>query len=229
VKTLQTLLLCVVIFVPPLCAGENKDADAEALRGLSILKQLITAENCKQYGFNSMNEVSLVQLGTGIDVFYVFNDDLKEFQTTTNLGKVIKPSETRIYPVTVNGEGRILITVSLRNGKWRTAKFGRPDLALNLAKREADQKAFKLVGSNEYELEIPAMHLSFVAVGRPDVATSILLSPLNHFTMMAVNPGLKNVPPFAAVSGIKSAREVFGALAENAKSITTPEQPTDQK
>jgi hypothetical protein len=228
-KTVQTLLICVLIFTLPLRASKNKDADAEASRGLLVLKQLITAENYKDYGFNSMEEVSQLELGTGIDVFYVFNDDLKGFQATTDPGKVIKPSETRIYPVTVKGEGRLLITVRLRDGKWRTAKFGRPDLALNLAKRQANQKAFKLGGSNEYELEIPAMHLNFVAVGRPDVTKSIMLLPLDHFTMVAVSPELKNVPPTAAVSGIKTAQEVFGTLSEKAMTITAPEQPSEQK
>lgn len=226
-KTLLNFVFCALIFTSPSYAADNKEADTEAARGLSILRQLITPENYKSYGLNSMSEITQLELGSGVDVFYVFNNDLKEFRATTDLSKVIKPSQTRIYPVTVNGEGRLLITVRQREGKWRTAKFGRPDVAANLAKRAAIERFMKLDLSSDYELEIPAMHLNFVATGKPGVTNSILLLPLDHFTMMAVNPGLKNVPPFAKVTGIKSAQEVFGILTENAKTISSPEPPNE--
>jgi hypothetical protein len=91
---------------------DDPQADAAAVRGLATLKQLITPQDYMYHNLKSFEEVSQLTLGEGAPVFYVYDDDLVNFSRTTNLADLLKNVNTRIYPILINGEGRILMYCS---------------------------------------------------------------------------------------------------------------------
>jgi hypothetical protein len=197
----------------------------EAMRALEVLKQLITAENYRDYGLKSFDEVSKLQLGDGADVFFVFDRDLKEFGQQTKLTSVVKASQSRIYPVLVNGEGRLLITLRKRDGLWRVASFGESDVAYNLAKIEEGRNWLSLPKSGLIAVQVPARHLSFASFGQPSGNEDLLLTPLNPTEVLVRGFGPKHTDFFNKYReftvdqhGTVSAKEVLAALSAAASS-----------
>jgi hypothetical protein len=201
----------------------NNQEEHEAARSLEVLKQLITKENYQNFGLRSLDEVSNLQLGQGADVFFVFNNDLKEFGRDSKLASVVKRSQSRIYPVLVNGEGRLLITLRKHEGTWRVASFGESDVAYNLAKLEEGRNWLNLPKTGLIAVQIPARHLSFASFGQPSGNDDLLLTPLNPTEVMVQGFGPQHTEFFqkhskftAEEHGIVSAKEVLAALADTA-------------
>jgi hypothetical protein len=192
----------------------------EAVRGLSVVRELVTKENLGRYGFKSLDELSRLQLGRGVDVFFVFKGDLRGFgrENGTPLTKVVKVSESRIYPIEVDGEGRLLMTLRKRGGVWKLASFGDLDVARNLAALERNHKVL-------IAIQIPGRHLSFGSFGTPSEKDDLILTPLNGSDAMVQGFGPlgpkhidffhKNSKFTAEEHGTISAREVFSVLAES--------------
>src|SRR5215469_5385308 len=222
----SVLVTVLLLLARSLAAAEHAEADAEAKRGLALLQEYITAANYKEFGLSSPEEVSQLRVESGVDVFYVLNDDLKKFHAGGSLSELVRPSQTRFYPVTLKGEGKFLITVRIREGKWKFASFEETDNASNMVRF---MSANKFIGGKEstlYAVEIPALHLSYATVSKPVPGKSMSLLALNHTSLLAVRPGLANNPNTynpntytAAMSGVMDSNEVFGALAEKARKI----------
>jgi hypothetical protein len=73
---------------------------------------------------------------------------------------VVRPSQTRFYPVTLKEEGKFLITVRYREGKWQFASFEETDNAYNMVRLMSANKFMGGKDLNLYAIEIPALHLS---------------------------------------------------------------------
>lgn len=203
---------------------KHSDERAEALSGLEVLRQLITKDNYQNYGLKSFDEVAKLQLGEGTDVFFVLNNDLKEFGPQSKITSVVKPSQSRIYPVLVDGEGRLLITLRKRHGSWHVASFGESDVAYNLAKLQNGRAWLNLPKDGVIAIQIPATHLSFASFGHPSQNEDLLLTPLNATDVVIQGFGRghtdffrKNSQFTAEVHGTVGAKEVFQALADTAR------------
>jgi hypothetical protein len=219
-------LIVGLVCQPKISPAVPPGADSEAAHGLDVLKQLITRENFKDYGLTSIEEVSLLKLIGGVDVFYVFNDDLKAAAERPE--KVpITPSQTRVYPVTVNGRGCLLITIRYREGQWRTAAFGGLGEASSLARMISTQQTLKSSSARVYEVEIPSLDLAYGAVEAPNTDSNPTLFPLSSKALRAANPGLAPGADlrFAHVSGFVSARQLFTILAPIAKRLNEGSPP----
>jgi hypothetical protein len=224
-KRYAILVAVFFVFVGPLAAADNAEADSEAKRGLTILQQYLTSANFKEFGLESANEIPQLQVGAGVDVYYVLNDDLKKFHPGGDLAELVRPSQTRFYPVTLNGQGKFLITVRFREGKWRFASFEETDNANNLVRLMDASKFLGDKNSTLYAVEIPALHLSYATLSKPAPGKSMSFLALNRTSMQAVRPGPGPTTYAAAVSGVLDGKEVFRALAEKARKITEPSIP----
>jgi hypothetical protein len=224
-KSYSILVAVLFVFVGRLAAADNVEADAEAKRGLTILKQYVTSANFKEFGLESADEIPQLQVGTGVDVFYVLNDDLKKFRPGSDLAELVRPSQTRFYPVTLNDQGKFLITLRFREGKWRFASFEETDSAGSLVRFMDASKFLGDKNSTLYAVEIPALHLSYATLSKPAPGKSMSFFALNRTSMQAIRPGPGPTTYTASVSGVLDGEEVFGALAEKARKITETNKP----
>jgi TonB family protein len=201
-------------------------AQREALRGLAVLRELVTKNNYRNYGLRSFDEVPKLQLGPGVDVFFVFKGDLITFGNEGELTKVVKPSQSRLYPVEVDGEGRLLMTLRRQQGTWKVASYGEGDVARNLMSLEKNRAWLNLPKEDLIAIQIPGRHLSFASFGKPSEQNDLILTPLNGAEVMVQGFGPlgprhndffnKNSNFTAAYHGTLSAKEVLSTLAETA-------------
>jgi hypothetical protein len=209
------------LFALPLTAADTAEADAEAKRGLTILQQYLTDKNYKDFGLASTEEIGQLHVTDGVDVFYVLNEDLKKFHAGASLAELVRPSETRFYPVLLREQGKFLITVRLREGKWRFASFEETDDAASMV-RLMNASRFVDKDSKLYAIQIPALHLSYATLSKPSPGKSMELLALNRTSFTAVRPGQNPNTYFASMKGVLDAGEVFGVLSERARKIATP-------
>lgn len=203
---------------------DDRQARAEAELGLSLFVERITPENYQSYGLDSFDERSELRLGNPIDVSYVSDDQLVEFGSQMSLQDLIAQSQTRMYPVTVGGLGRVVIRVGKSHGRWSFDSVGEKDVARNLtrltqlaiARPDSD-------GAPRMAIDVPSMNLCFALVGKSDTGESARVTPLNDENLLkpaallgkafvAEHPGFD-----ANTEGNVSAREVFAALSATAR------------
>jgi hypothetical protein len=204
---------------------DNRRALAEAKLGLAVLAGGITPENYESYGLKSYGEVRRLTLGRPVELSYVSDDELTEFGSEMTLQKLIKQSQTRMYPVLTDGEGRVLIRVSKYDKGWRFDSFGENDVARNLVRLEQrTSEKNDLGGVPQMAVDVLSMNLCFAAIGKSSSDESLRLVPLNDRKLLEYSGGfdtsdfLHKHPSFNAEPyGEANAREVFDALSLNAK------------
>src|SRR5208282_5753573 len=106
---------------------DERRAHAAAEVGLTVLVERVTPENYRAYGLNSYNEASRLTLGKPIAVSYVSDDELTDFSSEMKLQKLIRLSQTRMYPVVADGQGRVVIRVSKYDTGWEFDSVGEKD------------------------------------------------------------------------------------------------------
>jgi hypothetical protein len=214
---------------------KDPEADKNADHSLTILKQLITSEDYFSYGLKSADELREMKLGEGVPVFYVYDNDLKEFSPSADPSKLIRNIDTRVYPVTVRGEGRILITMRKQKGEWQKPSFGQQDIAANLTKITNAERELVKTNVKPIAIQIPTMHLTFATFDNPTLPgrdSSFRLIPLNSREEMAETSAFKGTdfllrhPQFnPSAKGSEDSKQVFAALAAAVKSRGTSTAP----
>jgi len=219
------------------------DAAAGAQAGLQMLKKSITRDNYKQFGFDSLDEVSRAELGDGVPLFYVKADQLKDYAPGTDTGRLMIPTQRRLYPVIVDGVGKLVMTIESANNQWKLVDFGQQDIASSLSKIKHDKisRSKGPAGSpqNYFAVQIRSMHLNFLAYsppagpGGPSVTKrQVTFLPLDSADSMRHSIGFKNSdflvsnPQFNSASeGAKSANEVLAAVAPRASEAMKTDAP----
>jgi hypothetical protein len=216
-------------------SSRDREAALTAQKGLANLRSLVTRENFRQFGLESFDEASKLQLGNPVPLYYVRADQLKEYQPGTDAGKLMINANRRLYPVVVDGIGRLLITIEKAGDAWRMVSFGQQDIAPTLTKIKHDKLRRTASGpgasdTNYFAVQIPSMHLNFLAYaaapgpgGSEDSKRQVTLIPLVSGTQLSANIGFQNSqflivhPSFnAEKQGSRAANEVFKTLAPNA-------------
>ncbi len=100
------------------------DEQTAAQKGLETLAKLVDAENFKDIGFESAEEVRSAALGTPLKVFLVGLDSLREYRKDAEPDALLTDVQRSVYPVLVNNQVRSSITVEGKNGKWSAVSFG---------------------------------------------------------------------------------------------------------
>lgn len=218
-------------------------AAAGAREGLRMLKASITKDNYKQFGFDSYDQVTRATLGDGVSLFYVRADQLKDYVPGTDAGKLMIPTNRRLYPVLADGIGRLVMTIEYSDNQWKLVGFGQQDIASPLSKIKQDEIRHSngpgASAKNYFVVQIPSMHLSFLAHSPPpgpgggeQSKSQVTLVPLDSSDSMSHSVGFKGTnflqvnPKFnPAVEGTKSANDVFKALAPQAVAAMKTDAP----
>ena len=175
---------------------------AEALESLEIFKELITEENYKQMGFESLDEVALATLGEPIQDFMVRLDHLKEYQKGSDPNKMLSATNLFVYPVLVRGQVRSSIQGVVEKGAWESVSFGSPNyIRMVMSQLERQSKEQK---TSSFIVRVPAFNLVFLGYLAEE---KLMLTPI------------MDIPEFGLKAGVSVlADTIFTTLAPAAKS-----------
>lgn len=221
----------------------NVDADQAAKSSLDALKRLINAENAKNFGLETAEQVGALRLGEPVTLFYVRADQLQDYKGDTDAGRLLLATNRKLYPVELNGTGKLIITVEKQSSGWRAVSIGDQDIAPSLTRIKRD-KLTKIesgpgaVADDYFAVQVPAMHLTFLGYAPPpapggseEQKTKVMLTPLDskqriESTSAFTTHFLLLNPSFSAEGkASKSANTVFKALAPNAASVLKGDAP----
>jgi hypothetical protein len=109
-----------------------------ASRSFITLRKIVTEQNFKTMGFESVDEVTSATLGQPIHVYMVRLDDLRAYKQGIDPNTLLKSLDKEIFPVSVNEQVRSSVMVEKVGDKWNVTSFGAPKLIKLLSKARKD-------------------------------------------------------------------------------------------
>lgn len=213
---LALLALALVLLVPACNKGQGQlptnqggevptfsDTQSAAARALETYRKLVTNDNFKELGFESLDEVAAATLGEPRQVFAVRLDQLREYQPGGDANRLLNNANRVIYPVNVREQARSSIAVEQKDGKWRATDFGNARLS-----RQISQAAKSLAASNQRPEETPivvhVLPFNLYFLGHRS-EKRLFLTPLGDYSTFNVR------------SATAPADDIFAALASFAR------------
>lgn len=86
-------------------------------------------------GLGSMEDAGKATLGKPLHVYYANSNELSKF-AGGDLDKILHKTDDVVFPVLVDGKGRLLIQIGNRDGKWTVIRDGYQDSAPALVASE---------------------------------------------------------------------------------------------
>lgn len=142
---------------PPLTPQASEAANG----ALSVLRQLVTAQNFRSMGFDSLDEVSRAQLGAPLSVSNIGLEQLKQYQPGTDPAALLTLTSETVYPVVVDGNVKSSLTIMKRDGGYAPSAFGNADVAKRLGRYRQS------VGAGAFIVRVPALNFYFVGQRTP--------------------------------------------------------------
>lgn len=135
---------------------QSKTPEEAAEQSLEILRKLVTEENFRAMGFETLEEVSNAELGEPMSVFRVPHDQLLKYEPQESDPERLLVDVSRImYPVIVDGKVRSSVVVEGPEGQWVGTDFGGPNLMQTLAKFRGEE--------SDFVVHVPFLGLYFIA------------------------------------------------------------------
>jgi hypothetical protein len=217
-------------------AGQGRDPNEVAKEALSNLPQLIDEKAYKQLGIESADSLSTAVLGEPVPVYYVRLDQLSQYESG-DPGTLLNDAHRIIYPIIVQGQGRLLIVLEEKEGIWRFVKYDNPKVAKNLVKVKQHKSARSGSPSSFMAIQIPGLQMLTLLGERPkDQATGLdkdlLLTPLNDTADLRQNPGFRNTTNMIMLNsdfnveseGSRKAKDFFKMLASPANKVLSQQR-----
>jgi hypothetical protein len=182
----------------------SPDAQTAATRALEPLRKLVTPENARDMGFESVSEAANAALGEPIRVQMVRLDALRSYTAGADPGPLLTEVNRVLYPVTVNNQVRSSVIVEGSGGQWTFSSFGGPALVRQVSRYRTDiTNRLKPAADSVTVVHVSALNLYFLGYR---VDNRLLLTPLENHPTYKLEAGA-SVP----------ADEVFAALAPFAR------------
>jgi hypothetical protein len=109
------------------------DAQSAANQSLATFRKLVNAQNFKEFGFESADEVANASLGQPMRTSMVKLDQLKAYKAGDDPNRLLSDLNQVYYPVTVQNNVRSAISIEQSNGRWKATGFGPANLAKQIA------------------------------------------------------------------------------------------------
>ena len=185
------MLSCItfsILFAQNKSLIESRDlslSQKAATAGLSTLKKLVTADNYKSYGIESVERLNNAKLGTPVEVYLIGLEDLKQFKPGDQK-QVLVPANRAVYPVlATNNDVISSVELDYNNGKWEARKFGEQTATktsaafINQTHTDSIQRTFLV--------RIPSLSLNFL--GAQTATGKIYLTYLDKQTIANIRTG----------------------------------------
>ncbi len=212
--------------------AEFNEPKMAAIDALSKLRQLLTAsENFREMGFDNLEQVDRASLSEPATVYAVGLDQLRNYTVGSNPQDLLIDTKRMVFPVVADGNGRTLITVEQKEGKWQLVSFGDQRVAANMVRVRQDKSSGPggLSTSNYFVVQVKALFLTFLGNHQPgsSAAHSMRLVPLNGKIELEMSPAFQRNKSFlianpqfnAEAEGTMKAKDVFSELSSTAKKI----------
>jgi hypothetical protein len=154
-------------------SGYMRETQGAAAQSLMVLRQMVTADNFKDMGFASVDEVKEAGLGQPISVYLVRLDELREFKAGADPAALLRSLGKVIYPVTVRQQVRSAVTLERKDNQWRATEFGSPKLIALLDKMRGASAASS--STNLFVVHVAALSTYFLGYRS---GTKVMLIPL---------------------------------------------------
>jgi hypothetical protein len=162
-------------------------ADKAAAQSLKTFRKLISEQNYKQMGFESLEEAQNATLDNAIQDYAVDLASLKEYRSGDDPTKLLLQTRSLVYPVLVNGEVRTSMTIAYRERVWKAQSFGRSNFMRLVANQLAAQsKTQNLTRNDFFIVRVPAFNLIFLGFR---VDRKFMLSPVINSTEYDLSAG----------------------------------------
>jgi hypothetical protein len=207
------LIIIFFLVAVPGCSREKEgsphmfaDPKTASDQALVTFRKLITKDNYKDLGFDSVEEAAGAQLGAPLAIFFVRLDRLRDYQPGSDPNTLLSDSAQVYYPVLVKEQVRAAIVVEMADGKWKAARLGNAGLAKQISRVQKEAGA-PSGGASEPDMivQVPALGIYFI--GRRGTDKKLTLIPL------ATEPRYK-----LRAAAEQPADEVFATLVPFAKS-----------
>ncbi|MCU1268647.1 MAG: putative secreted protein [Acidobacteria bacterium] len=173
------------------------DAQSAANQSLATFRKLVNAQNYKELGFESPEEVANAALGAPLRTSMVKLEQLKAYKAGDDANRLLSEIDQVYYPVIVQNQVRSAISVEQSNGKWRATGFGPANFAKQIDRaRKAGNAA---PDAQQILVHVAPFNLYFV--GRR-VENKLMLTPAGDYQSFNLKAGA-TLP----------AEEVFATLA----------------
>lgn len=205
---LTWIILPLFLATVSACTREHPAGEAAA-KSLDALRRLASEENYRKLGFESLEEIERIKLGTPIPVYFVGLESLQKFDPGDDPNTLITQPHEMIYPVLVDDNVRCSLGMKERGGQWQVRTYGRPNVSRALAKVRDDHAASGSRSQADYfAVEIPALYLIFIG---HRTGGALLLTHVHDHEDLGFNSG-QTAP----------AAEVFAKISAAAKDFKGP-------
>jgi hypothetical protein len=145
----------------------SADAQTAASQGLASLRQLVTADNFRGLGLDSLDQVASSALGEPLTVFRIQLDQLIAFKEADDPKKLLIDDKRITYPIVVNQEVVSSLSVAqVAGGGWRATDYGSANVVKALSRVRQN--------ASDFIVEIPALKLYFIGSNRD---STLFLTP----------------------------------------------------
>lgn len=148
------LIFALFILLSVTVNSQGKDPQEAAANSLKTFKNLITEQNFKAMGFESMREINEAKLGDPLKVYAVPLDKLQKYQQGSDPNSLLVDQSAFMYPIKVGDKTRSSISISKGENGWSSSNFGRPNYAKMLGRYQM---------KNSFIVNVMSLNLSFVA------------------------------------------------------------------
>jgi len=182
-KRIIITLVAVLMLLSQVAAQDSdlptKEIKDIATKALSSFSQLITRDNYKAMGFNTLEDVRKAKLDDDEPMMGVFNirlDDLKEYSQGNDPNRLIKASDQAIYPVTVDRKVRTSVEIVKGKEGWTIGRLGGPNtIKLFTDTRKRVVEAAGIKASECFVVQVLSLNLNFIGYRAENL---ILLAPV---------------------------------------------------
>ena len=171
------------------------DAQSAANQALVTFRKLVNAQNYKELGFESADEVANASLGAPLSTAMVNLEQLKAYKAGDDPNRLLNNLDKVYYPVAVQNAVRSTITVEQLNGRWRATGFGPANLAKQI---DSARKIAANANAQQQLVHVAPFNLYFVA---NRVEGKLMLTPVADYSTYNLKAG-----------ATLSADQVFNAL-----------------
>lgn len=160
------------------------DAQSAANQALVTFRKLVNAQNYKEMGFDSADEVANTSLGAPISTAMVNLEQLKAYKAGDDPNRLLNNLDKVYYPVAVQNAVRSTITVEQLNGRWRATGFG----PANLAKQIDSARKTGAATANAQQLLVHVAPFNLYFVGNR-VEGKLMLTPVADYSTYNLKAG----------------------------------------
>jgi len=154
--------------------GIMRETQEIASSSLDTLQKL-TKANFKAMGFESADEAAKSKLGDGLAVFVIGLDDLRKYTPGTDPNRLLVAADQVIYPVMVNDQPRLSVTVEKTREKWEATSFGGSNLIRAIIGARAAVVAAGAPADNLFVARVPALNTYLIGFRTGD---KLMLAPI---------------------------------------------------